>query len=133
MSRPPQSTCAPQIFRPTSEVVESARYPGTSTDERNAASGYDLTCRTPVERSLCYDYNPTNVRQAATLISPPCELGCLVRAQHISAFLCSVAFGSACRKPVPTKAVGLLPGTSDPTQSVDRCCPTEPRLLVQVL
>ena len=88
----------------------------------------------PQDKSTCVAGSASDDRlKRGFLIAPPCELKHLFGTRHTSAFLCSVAFGSACRKAVPTKAVGLPPGTSDPTHPVDRCCPTQPRLQVQVL
>src|SRR5664280_2953931 len=74
-----------------------------------------------------------NVQWAAILLPHPRGLWLLSGAQHIPAFLCSVAFSSACGEPVLTEAVGLLPRTPDPTQAVDRWRSLQPCPLVQVL
>ena len=74
-----------------------------------------------------------NVQWAAILLPHPRGLWRLSGAQHIPAFLCSVAFSSACGEPVLTKAVGLLPRTSDPTQAADRCRSHQPCAVGEVL
>src|ERR1035437_191797 len=74
-----------------------------------------------------------NVQWAAILLPHPRGLWRLSGAQHIPAFLYSVAISSACGEPVLTEAVGLLPRTPDPTQAFDRCRSLQPCPLVQVL
>src|ERR1035438_4710928 len=49
-----------------------------------------------------------NAQWAAILLPHPRGLWRLSGTQHIPAFLCSVAFSSACGEPVLTEAAGLL-------------------------
>src|SRR5664280_3653687 len=74
-----------------------------------------------------------NVQWAAILLPHPCGLWRLFGAQHIPAFLYSVAFGSACGEPILTEAVGLLSRTSGAAQAADRRCSHQPCALVEVL
>src|ERR1035441_9737595 len=74
-----------------------------------------------------------NAQWAAILLPHPRGLWRLSGAQHIPAFLCSVAFSSACGEPVLTEAAGPLPRTSDTVQAADGRCSHQPCSLVEVL
>src|ERR1035441_3471330 len=123
--------CGAQIFRPTSELIENAACPVVRKySVRPLNSLKTRHARLAKVRPVAWRLEPLNcggtnrfgattirhnVQWAAILVPHPYGLWRLFGAQHIPAFLCSVAFSSACREPIFTEAVGLLPRTSDPT------------------